>query len=40
MIHGNYMSFPTIGLNDFQRHVDCLNSNEMCDLINSIDLVK
>ena len=39
IIHGNYMLFPAIGLNDFHRHVDDLNSIEIIDLIISADLL-
>ena len=39
IIHGNYMLFHAIGLNDFQRHGDDLNSNEIIDLIISTDLL-
>ena len=39
IIHGNYMLFPAIGLKDFQRHVENLNSNEIIDLITSTDLL-
>ena len=39
IIHGNYMFFTAIGLNDFQRHVENLNSNEIIDLIISADLL-
>jgi hypothetical protein len=40
IFHGISILFPAIGSNVFQRHVDVQNSNEMRDLIYSIDLVK
>ena len=37
IFHGISILFPAIGLNVFQRYVDVLNSNEIIDLITSID---
>lgn len=39
VFHGISIFFPAIVVH-FQRHVDDLDSNEMRDLIYSIDLVK
>jgi hypothetical protein len=33
VIHGIFILFPAIGLNDFHRYVDDLNSIEIIDLI-------
>ena len=39
IIHGISILFPAIGLNDFHRYVDDLNSIEIIDLIISADLL-
>ena len=39
IIHGIFIVFTAIGFNDFQRHVDDLNSMEIIDLIISADLL-